>query len=315
MKILVTGGAGFIGSHVADAYLELGHRVVVLDDLSSGSLKFVSRKARFVKMSLLNRSGLLALFKREKFHIVSNHAAQASVQFSVDDPIVDARVNILGLLYLLEAGRQTGLKKFIHISSGGTVYGDSARLPATEDDNCLPVSPYGITKAAGEDYLRFYHQVYGLDYSSMRYSNVFGPRQTPHGDDSVVPTFIGRLMNGDAPIIYGDGQNLRDYTYISDIVRANVEILSKGSGECYNIGTGTATSVLALFQTIAAELGYTGKARFAPDRPADVRANYLSSAKAERDLGWSARVDLKTGIHLTADYFRAKSKARGRNGR
>jgi UDP-glucose 4-epimerase len=308
MNILITGGAGFIGSHVAEAYLALGHRVVVVDDLSSGTREHVPKSARFVKMSLLNRQGLLNLFRRERFQVVSNHAAQGSVQYSVQNPIFDARVNVLGLLNLLEAGRRTGLKKFIHVSSGGTVYGQPRRMPITEREPCLPISPYGITKAAGEDYLRFYQEVYGLDYSAMRYSNVFGPRQIPNRGSSVVPTFILQLMRGRVPFIFGDGGNLRDYTYVADIVRANVAILTKGSGQCYNIGTGKPTSVLTIFKAVAAELGYKGKPRFAPDRPGDLRANYLSSAKAKRELGWSACVDLQTGIHLTAGYLRTKAR-------
>ncbi len=304
MNILVTGGAGFIGSHVADAYLALGHRVVVIDDLSSGSAANVPAGAEFVRASVLDRSALASLFERERFQIVSNHAAQTSVPQSVVDPIYDAQVNIVGLLHLLDLSATHGVKKVIYISSGGAVYGDVGRLPLTEEIPCTPLSPYGITKAAGEDYLRFYHEVHGLDYTSLRYSNVFGPRQMPHGESSVVPTFILEMLSGRAPVIYGDGMNVRDYTYVGDIVRANVDVLTRGSAQCYNIGTGTPTTVIALFELIAAELGYAGAPRFAPDRPGDLRANCISAEKARRELGWSPTVNLEEGLRMTADYFR-----------
>jgi UDP-glucose 4-epimerase len=304
MNILITGGAGFIGSHVADAYLALGHRVVIVDDLSSGSLTNVPKEASFVNMSLLDYPALLTLFEREQFQLVSHHAAQTSVPRSAMNPAYDAQVNVVGLIHMLEASKQAGVQKFINISSGGAVYGESDHLPLTESDPCLPLSPYGIAKAAGEDYLRFYHQVHGLDYCSLRYSNVFGPRQMPHGEASVVPTFIIRMMSGQPPIICGDGMNVRDYTYVDDIVRANVAVLTRGSAQCYNIGTGKPTTVIDVFEAIAAELGYTGQPQFAPDRPGDLRASCISSAKAERELGWTATVDLATGVRRTADHFR-----------
>jgi UDP-glucose 4-epimerase len=304
MNILVTGGAGFIGSHVADAYLALGHRVVIVDDLSSGSTNNLPRDAEFIEMSLLDRDGLSRLFERERFDVVSNHAAQTSVPGSVADPAYDAQVNILGLIHLLDACASTAVKKFVYVSSGGAVYGESDHLPLTEEEPCAPLSPYGITKAAGEDYLRFYHQVHGLDYTSLRYSNVFGPRQLPHSEASVVPTFMLQILSGQAPVIFGDGLNLRDYTYVGDIVRANVAVLTRGSARCYNIGTGTPTSVIALFHAIAAELAYRGDPQFAPDRPGDLRANCISAERARRELAWEPAVDLATGIHLTAEYFR-----------
>jgi UDP-glucose 4-epimerase len=304
MNILVTGGAGFIGSHVADAYSRLGHRVVIIDDLSSGSLNNVASCANFVRLSVLDREGLAELFRRERFQVVNNHAAQTSVPASVVDPVGDAQINIVGLLHLLEACRLTGVEKFIHVSSGGAVYGENAPLPVCETEPCMPLSPYGISKAATEDYLRFYHQIHGVDYTSLRYSNVFGPRQMPHGESSVVPTFILQMMRGEAPTIYGDGSMLRDYTYVDDIVRANIVALAMGSGQCYNIGTGKPTSVLTVYNAVAAELGFTGSPQFAPARPGDLQANWLACDKARNDLGWSATTDLEAGIHLTASYFR-----------
>lgn len=305
MKILVTGGAGFIGSHVADSYIALGHKVTVLDNLTGGG-RNTPAKARFAKLDLRNRKGILKLFKAGKFDVVNNHAAQMSVPDSVKDPIFDANVNVLGVLNLLEACRETGVKKFIHVSSGGTVYGAPKKLPCTESYPILPMSPYGITKAVGEDYLRFFNDEHKLKYTVLRYSNVYGPRQLPHGEAGVVAIFIKKLMKGEIPTIFGKGDVIRDYVNVKDVARANVAVISKGNGQAYNIGTNKPTDVLQLFNAIAKEMGYHGKPNFGPPRPGDLKANYLSYAKARRELGWSPKVDLKTGIKATADFFRGK---------
>jgi UDP-glucose 4-epimerase len=304
MKILVTGAAGFIGSHVTDSYLALGHRVTVLDNLSGGIRAQVPKKAIFVKMDLRDGAGILKLFKKERFDLVNNHAAQMSVPDSVRDPRFDASVNVLGLLNLLEACRQTKVKKFIHVSSGGTVYGAPKKLPATEAYPILPMSPYGITKAVGEDYLRFYHDEYGLKYTVLRYSNVYGPRQQPHGEAGVVSIFIKKLMKGETPTIFGDGSVVRDYAFVGDVARANVAALSKGNAEAFNVGTNRPTTVLQLYKAIAKEMGVPGAPHFGPPRPGDLKANYLSYAKASRVLGWKPRVGLDAGIKATADFFR-----------
>jgi UDP-glucose 4-epimerase len=306
MKILVTGGAGFIGSHVADSYLALGHEVVVLDNLSGGG-KNTPKKAGFAQLDLRDGQGVLDLFKKERFHVVNNHAAQMSVPDSVKDPRFDASVNVLGLLNLLEAARETGVKKFIHVSSGGTVYGAPKKLPATESYPILPMSPYGITKAVGEDYLRFYKDEHKLDYTVLRYSNVYGPRQLPHGEAGVVAIFIKKLMKGELPTIFGNGKIIRDYVFVGDVARANVAALKKGSGEAYNIGTNKPTDVLQLFNAIAKEMGFKGKPHFGPPRPGDLKANYLSYAKATRELKWKPLTDLKAGIKATADFFRQQA--------
>jgi UDP-glucose 4-epimerase len=304
MKILVTGAAGFIASHVADAYIALGHKVVVLDNLSGGRRSNVPKKAKFVKMDLRDGKGMQRLFKAERFEMVNNHAAQMSVPESVRDPIFDASVNVFGVLNLLEASRATKVKKFIHVSSGGTVYGIPKKLPATEKYPIVPMSPYGITKAVGEDYLRFYKEEYGLDYSVLRYSNVYGPRQMPHGEAGVVSIFIQKLLKGEIPTIFGDGSVIRDFVYVGDVAAANVAVLKKGSGEAYNIGTCRPCTVLQLYKTIAAEIGVSGRPKFGPSRPGDLKANFLSWDKAKRELGWSPKVSLSQGIHHTADFFR-----------
>lgn len=305
MKILVTGGAGFIASHVTDAYLAAGHEVSVLDNLSGGKREQVPQGARFVELDLRDRAGIEALFAKERYELVNNHAAQMSVPDSVKDPRFDAEVNVLGLLNLLEAGRQHGLKKFIHISSGGTVYGIPKKLPAKETFPILPMSPYGITKAVGEDYLRFYALQYGIRYTVLRYSNVYGPRQMPHGEAGVVSIFIQKLMKGEIPMIFGDGKILRDYVFVKDVARANLKAIEGGDGKAYNIGTNKATSVLALYKQIAKALGSKTAALHGPGRPGDLKANWLDYTKASKELRWKPEVSLAKGIKETVDFFKS----------
>ncbi len=310
MKILVTGGAGFIASHVSDLFLSKGHKVVVLDNLSGGKRENVPRAARFVKLDIRDARGVEALFKKERFDVVDSHAAQMSVPASVEDPRLDADINVLGILNLLEASRKTGVRKFIHVSSGGTVYGSPKKLPITEKYPILPMSPYGITKAVGEDYLRFYRAEHGLKYSVLRYSNVYGPRQLPHGEAGVVAIFIQKLLAGGVPTIFGDGSVIRDYVYCGDVARANLALLTRGDGEAYNIGTGVPTNLKKLFSVIAREMGYRGKPKYGPPRPGDLKANVLDFGKARRELGWKPEVDFAEGIRRTADYFRSQGPRR-----
>jgi UDP-glucose 4-epimerase len=305
MKILVTGGAGFIGSHVADGYLAAGHSVVVLDDLTGGRRTNVPRKARLVVADIRDAKKVQALFKKERFDVVNSHAAQMSVPDSVKDPRHDADINVLGILNLLEAGRLNGLKKFIHVSSGGTVYGTPRKLPATEAFPIQPESPYGITKAVGETYLRFYKAQHGLDYTVLRYSNVYGPRQMPHGEAGVVAIFIQRLLQGQACTIFGDGSLIRDYVYVGDVARASLLCLRKGSAQAYNIGTGRPTTVKQLYASIAKALGLSTPPAYGPPRAGDVKANWLSWDKARKELGWSPKVGLDKGIAETVAYFKA----------
>jgi len=304
MKILVTGGAGFIASHVAEAYLAAGHQVVVLDNLSGGKKENVPVGARFVEMDIRDAEGLKKLFAAEKFDVVNNHAAQMSVPDSVKDPIFDADVNVRGLLCLLEAGRLNGLKKFIHVSSGGTVYGAPKKLPANESYPILPMSPYGITKAVGEDYLRFYGAEHGIKGTVLRYSNVYGPRQLPHGEAGVVAIFIQKLMKGDVPTIFGNGGIIRDFVFVKDVAKASLLALGKGDGQAYNIGTCQPITVKGLFQLIAKELGFKGKPNYGPARPGDLKANWLSFAKAKRELGWKPEHSLPLGLAETVAYFK-----------
>jgi len=308
MKILVTGGAGFIGSHVADTYLKAGHKVVILDDLSGGRRSNVPKAARLVVADIRDTKKVQALFKKERFDVVNSHAAQMSVPESVSDPRHDADINVLGVLNLMEAGRLNGLKKFIHVSSGGTVYGTPKKFPATEAYPIRPESPYGITKAVGETYLRFYRAQYGMDYTVLRYSNVYGPRQMPHGEAGVVAIFIQRLLKGLPCTIFGDGSLIRDYVYVGDVARASLLCLRKGSGEAYNIGTGRPTTVKQLYGSIAKALGLGTTPNYGPPRAGDVRANWLSWDKAHRELAWSPKVDLDKGIRETVAFFKNGAK-------
>lgn len=303
MKILVTGGAGFIGSHVADAYLAAGHKVVVLDNLSGGSRSNVPPKARLVVADIRDTAKVEALFKKERFDVVNSHAAQMSVPDSVKDPRHDADINVLGILNLMEAGRKNGLKKFIHISSGGTVYGSPKKYPAKETYPILPESPYGITKAVGEDYLRFYRLTYGMDFTVLRYSNVYGPRQVPHGEAGVVAIFIQRLLRGQDCTIFGNGSVIRDYVFVGDVARASLLGLRKGSGQAYNIATNKPTSTKQLYLAIAKAMGLRKAPLYGPPRAGDVQANWLDWGKAKRELGWSPKVSLDKGIQATVQYF------------
>ncbi|HNS00054.1 MAG TPA: NAD-dependent epimerase/dehydratase family protein [Planctomycetota bacterium] len=310
MKICITGGAGFIGSHVADAYLALGAEVVVIDDLSTGLRRNVPRGARFVEADIRDRERVAAIFRAERFTHVNHHAAQISVPASVQDPRFDADVNVLGLLVVLEACAKSEVEKFIFISSGGTVYGVPDRLPCVEDDPLAPASPYGIAKTAGEFYTRFYGSANGLRWTALRYSNVYGPRQNPHGEAGVVAIFCSRIIAGAPVQVFGacapgDGGCERDYVYVGDVAAANVAALAKGDGEAFNIGTSTLTRTRALLEALQAAAGRTVPVEERGPRPGDVRANSLDPSKAARGLGWRPRTTLEAGLELTFRHFAA----------
>lgn len=251
MKILVTGGAGFIGSHVVDAYITKGCEVVVVDNLSTGQKNNIHPKAKFYSCDI-NSPDLLAIFQNEQPEIVNHHAAQMNVRYSVENPITDAQINVLGLLNVLNCCIQSKVKKIIFISSGGAMYGDAETIPTPESSSPEPLSPYGLAKFVGEEYVRLYHRLYGLNYSILRYANVYGPRQNPHGEAGVVAIFIDRLLHGKQPIIYGDGNQTRDYIYIADVVDANLLCMTKGDCMAFNIGTGKETSVNELLEILLA---------------------------------------------------------------
>lgn len=306
MKILVTGGAGFIGSHIVDAYISLGHRVTVLDNFSSGRKANLNGKAVVVKGDIQSPS-LKTLFARSKFDVVNHHAAQIDVRKSVADPAFDARVNILGLLNLLELSRANGVKKIIFSSSGGTYYGECTR-PGRETDFPRPLSPYGITKMASEYYIRAYHALHKLNFTILRYGNVYGPRQDPHGEAGVVAIFGQRMLAGEPLNIFGDGRQQRDYVFVKDVAQASVLALKRGHNDVFNIGTQKASSVNDLFRIMKAITGYKPKAVYKPARPGELLRSCVDISKTRRVLGWSPRFTLPQGLKETVDFFRERER-------
>ena len=306
MKILLTGGAGFIGSHVADAFLAAGHQVVIVDDLSSGSRAHVPQGASFYLMDIC-AAELGKVFEIEKPDVVDHHAAQISVTVSTREPALDARVNALGLLNVLECSCRAGVKKLIFISSGGAIYGEGGGERLAEDHAAAPVSPYAIHKLLGEHYLRFFAAERGLAWTALRYANVFGPRQNPHGEAGVVALFIGRLLKGEVPAVYAfpeepEGMG-RDYVYVEDVARANVQALSCAAGEAVNIGTGREVRTRELLAMVCRAMGRELKYTRGGPRPGDLRHSCLDIEKAARLLGWKPSFDLEEGIAKTVAYF------------
>ena len=303
MKILVTGGAGFIASHVADRYIELGHQVAVVDDLSTGRRENLNPGAKFYEVDITNADALETVFHAEQPELVNHHAAQMDVRRSVEEPLFDARVNILGSLNVIHSALRAGTKKVIYASTGGAIYGELEYTPADENHPVRPLSPYGISKHAVEHYLHLYQTLEGLSYTVLRYANVHGPRQNPHGEAGVVAIFGKRMLAGEQPTIFGDGTDTRDYVFVGDVAEANCLVLEAGDGEIFNISTGRETSVQEIFDAVAQAAGYEGQSDYAPPRPGDLRRNVLDSSKAARVLNWTPRVELKEGIALTVQYL------------
>ncbi|HCG99261.1 MAG TPA: UDP-glucose 4-epimerase [Actinobacteria bacterium] len=303
MRILVTGGAGFIGSHVAEDYIEAGHEVSIIDNMSSGKEENVNPKARLYKMDI--RSPELDLvFAKEKPEVLNHHAAQIDVRKSVDDPIFDANVNIVGMLGLLQASVKHGVEKVIFASSGGAIYGEPQLLPAGEQTALDPLAPYGVAKVAGEFYLSCYHALHGLNYTALRYGNIYGPRQDPHGEAGVIAIFCESMLRDREVKIFGTGEQLRDYVYVGDVVAANVLALDKGDGARVNIGTGKGTSVNELFTILKEVLGYGKDAVNYPPRHGELEKTYLDDALVFDVLGWKAQVGIERGLEQTAAFFR-----------
>ncbi|MBN1154756.1 NAD-dependent epimerase/dehydratase family protein [candidate division KSB1 bacterium] len=305
MKILVTGGAGFIGSHVVDAYIEQGHDVVVMDNLVTGYERNINQRAKFYKMDIQD-ADVLKVFEKEKFDIVNHHAAQMDVRRSVSDPVYDAKNNILGSINLMQAAITTDVKKFIFVSSGGAIYGEQVVFPADEEHDTWPLSPYGITKLTGEKYLYFYSQTYGLNYAVLRYANIYGPRQNPHGEAGVVAIFTTKLLNREQPIINGDGKQTRDYVFVGDVVRANLNVTSYEKNDYFNIGTSIETDVNEIFDHLNEFTGDHAKELHGPAKPGEQLRSVLNYEKAKRLLHWKPEVMLKDGLQRTVDYFSSK---------
>ena len=305
MKILVTGGAGFIGSHLADAFLTEAHEVVVLDDLSSGHRAQVPGGARFHEVDIRSAeaAGIVAA---EKPDVLCHHAAQMNVRYSVEDPVFDADVNVLGLLRVLEAARRAGTRLTIFASSGGTVYGDVVELPTGEEHATVPVCPYGVSKLTGEHYLEYYRHTHGMRYVALRYANVYGPRQDPHGEAGVVAIFAKALLAGSGARIFGDGLQTRDYVFVGDVVRANLAALESSWCGPVNIGTGRETSVVNLHARLRKVTGRDILPEHVDAKEGEVRRNVLVCNRAERELGWRPKVDLDDGLAATVDFFRSR---------
>jgi len=305
MRIIVTGGAGFIGSHIADTYMALGHEVLVLDSLwehGGGRRSNVPERASFVHMDVRDEN-VSRIFSEFKPEVVSHHAAQHSVAISSRDPIYDAQVNVLGLLNVLENSVKCGARKVIFASSGAT-FGNPDKLPIADDAPQRPTSPYGITKMVAEHYLRFYKNEKGLDFTALRYANVYGPRQDPNGEAGVIAIFIGRFLKGEGVRIDWDGEQTRDYVYVGDVCRANVAALDRGAGGCYVIGTGVKTSVNAIYRSIVEISGFEAPVTHAERRPGDARDAQFDASLARKELKWKPDTKLIDGMRLTYEYFK-----------
>ena len=302
MKILVTGAAGFIASQIADAFIEEGHQVVILDDLSTGYEKNINPKAKFVKANICDK-GLEKLFESEKFDVVNHHAAQMDVRRSVKDPEFDAITNILGTINLLQNCVKFGVKKFMFASTGGAVYGEQDYFPADEKHNQQPKSPYGISKLAVEKYLYFYHSEHKLNYTILRYANIYGPRQNPFGEAGVVAIFSTKLLKGEQPIINGHGKQTRDYVFVGDVVKANLLGLKDEVSDVYNIGTGIETDVNQLFHYIN-DIAKTNKEeKHGPTAAGEQLRSVISSDKLFNKFGWRPSTKLEDGLRTTVEYF------------
>jgi UDP-glucose 4-epimerase len=309
-RVLVTGGAGFIGSHVADAHLAAGDDVTVLDDLSSGRREQVPAGATFAQADVRSAAAR-ELLARGGFTVLNHHAAQMDVRRSVADPLFDAEVNVLGLLNLLEGARVGGVRRVVFASSGGTVYGETAQLPLGESAPKLPASPYGTAKLASEYYLATFSQLYGLETVALRYANVYGPRQNPHGEAGVVAIFAHRVLAGEPLTVFGDGNQTRDMVFVEDVVRANLAASDVAlppvdgiDARAFNVGTGVETSVNELAATLVALAGNHLAIHHAPARPGELRRNALAVDKAARGLRWRANVAIAEGLRRTLQSFK-----------
>ena len=304
MKILVTGGAGFIASHISDAFVNEGHQVVVLDDLSSGFERNINPKAKFVKGNICDKELVEKLFSKETFDVINHHAAQMDVRRSVKDPAFDANTNIIGTINLLQNAIKYKVKKFMFASTGGAVYGEQSYFPADENHPTQPRSPYGISKLAVEKYLYFYNTEYGLNYTILRYANIYGPRQNPFGEAGVVAIFSTKLLKGEQPIINGSGEQTRDYVYVGDVVKANLLTLNDTANDIYNVGTGIETNVNQLFHKLNTIIKANKEEKHGPAAPGEQMRSVITSEKLFNKFGWKPSTSLEDGLRLTVDFFK-----------
>lgn len=301
-KILVTGGAGFIASHIVDKLLELGHAVIVVDNLATGYRENVNPAARFYELDVCDPE-FAQLIESERPEVIDHHAAQTMVRVSTEQPLYDTRVNVQGIINLLTAAVKAGVRKVIFASSGGTVYGNCQHLPISENEPFAPESPYGISKTTSEFYLRYFAANYGVRYTALRYANIFGSRDTI-SSEHVITVFAKRLLQGQPPIIHWDGEQAKDYLYVDDAVRANLLALERGDNQAYNIGSGKPVSVNDIYRLLVKMTGINIEAQHGPKRVGDVRLFYFDCSKAGRDLGWQPAVPFEDAVAHTLDWFR-----------
>ncbi|MFC4077404.1 NAD-dependent epimerase/dehydratase family protein [Salinithrix halophila] len=306
MKVLVTGGAGFIGSHIVDHLLEEGMEVVIVDNLTTGSESYLRPEASFYRLNIQDE-GLMDVFREERPDAVIHQAGQSKVPASIEDPIWDAQTNILGTIRVLEGCRQYGVKKVVYASSAA-VYGNPQYLPIDEEHPVQPLSPYGVSKYTPEHYLKAYDELYGIRYTVFRYANVYGVRQLPGGEAGVITILMNKLINGETFRIEGDGEQSRDFIYVEDIATANLSALKQGDGEILNIGTGKRTTLNELIGVLEECLGRKVETAYSPERPGDIKDSYFHNERVMRVLNWTPRIDLKTGLQRTYDYYRMKAE-------
>jgi UDP-glucose 4-epimerase len=303
-RVLVTGGAGFIGSHLVDRLVNEGLSVAVVDNLSTGNKEYVNGSASLFPVDLADHS-LADIFEQERPDVVFHLAAQASVTRSMESPEKDARTNILGTLNLLEQCRRHNIERIVYSSTGGALYGEPDSLPCDESHPVRPLSPYGASKYAAETYIHTYGSMAGFRYTILRYANVYGPRQDSQGEAGVIAIFSQRMLNGESGLIYGNGEQQRDFLYVEDVVEANIIAMDQEGSETYNIGTGVGTSVNAIYTRLAGLTGYAGPPTYEPARKGEVFKIYLNNGKAERELHWTPSVDLESGLGLTVEALRS----------
>lgn len=307
MKILVTGGAGFIGSNVVDAYIEAGHQVAVLDNLITGKKENLNPQAKFYEIDIRDKEKLSQAIAEFSPEIINHHAAQIDVRKSVVDPVFNAEVNELGTLNLLNAAVIAKVRKIIFASTGGAIYGEVTKKSGADENHPQePISPYAITKRTVEMYLHAYKINSGLEYTVLRYGNVYGPRQDPLGEAGVIAIFCGRILNKEQSTIYGDGEQLRDYIYVGDVAQANLLVLEKGEGQIYNIGTGKGISVNTLYSALKQISRFDKDAVYAPPRTGELIRSVLNAKKIKKDLGWKPRTSIKKGLKLTFKWSKSQ---------
>src|SRR5208283_622710 len=308
MKILVTGGAGIIGSHTVDALVaSRQHQVSIVDNLSAGKRHQVNPAASFHEIDLRDGDAVRRVIEAERPEVIVHLAAQMDVRRSVADPSFDAHVNVVGFLNLMEAARPHGLRRVIFSSTGGAIYGEQEEFPAPEDHPLHPVSPYGVAKLATEAYLFFYKVQYGIDYTALRYGNVYGPRQDPHGEAGVVAIFCGKMLEGQPCTIFGDGKQTRDYVFVGDVVRANIAAANSNASGAINVGTGIETDVNDLYHTLGTVADVTRAPEYAAARPGEQSRSVISPARAGELLNWRPQVELANGLDQTFTYFKDRA--------